>query len=56
MTRNQVRELENMNPGPPELDEFLVPMNMQQADKINENNDKQDPPADPKNPPPPEKK
>jgi hypothetical protein len=28
MTRNQVRELENMNPGPPELDEYLVPMNM----------------------------
>jgi HK97 family phage portal protein len=56
MTRNEARELDNMNAGPVELDEFLVPMNMQQADKINENNDKQDPPADPKNPPPPEKK
>jgi HK97 family phage portal protein len=34
ITRNQVRELENMNPGPPELDEFLVPLNMATADKL----------------------
>jgi HK97 family phage portal protein len=28
MTRNEVRELEDMNPGPKELDEFLTPLNM----------------------------
>lgn len=28
MTRNEVRELENQNPGPEELDEFLTPLNM----------------------------
>lgn len=32
MTRNQARELENMNPGPPELDEYLVPLNMRSSD------------------------
>jgi len=30
-TRNEVRREENMNPGGPELDEFLVPMNMTEA-------------------------
>ena len=28
VTRNEVREKENMNPGPAELDEFLTPLNM----------------------------
>lgn len=27
-TRNEARELEDWNPGPPELDEFMAPMNM----------------------------
>lgn len=34
MTRNQVREIENMNPGPPELDEYLVPLNLTEADQL----------------------
>lgn len=32
MTRNQARELENMNPGPAELDKYLVPLNMRDSD------------------------
>jgi HK97 family phage portal protein len=34
MTRNQVRELENQNPGPAELDEYLVPLNLTEADQL----------------------
>jgi len=31
MNRNEPRQFENMNPGPPELDEFLQPMSMKTA-------------------------
>lgn len=31
MTRNQARQKENMNPGPPELDKYLQPLNMTEA-------------------------
>jgi len=34
MTRNEVRRLENLNPGPKELDEFTVQMNMTTMEKI----------------------
>lgn len=34
LSRNEVRERENLNPGPPELDEFLVPLNMTESDKL----------------------
>lgn len=34
LTRNEVRSLENMNPGPKELDEFMVPGNMTSAKKL----------------------
>ena len=36
MNRNEVRALENMNPGPDELDEFLVPLNMSPAKPADE--------------------
>lgn len=32
LNRNEVRELEDRNPGPKELDEYLVPLNMAKAD------------------------
>lgn len=32
LTRNETRALEDLNPGPKELDEFLVPLNMAKAD------------------------
>lgn len=35
MSRNEVRELENQNPGPDELNEFLQPVNMQTAEQVN---------------------
>jgi HK97 family phage portal protein len=46
LTRNEVRELENMNPGPPALDEFLTPMNMNDPSRGQPPKDAP-PPADP---------
>lgn len=46
MNRNEVRALENMNPGPAELDDFLEPMNMQNPGDNNgspANKDAEDP-------------
>ncbi len=34
MNRNEVRELENLNPGGPEMDEFTVPMNLTTMEKL----------------------
>jgi HK97 family phage portal protein len=50
MTRNQVRELENQNPGPAELDEYLAPLNMATADKLDPTQEEQVP-APPTNDP-----
>ena len=36
MTRNQVRESENMNIDDPALDQYLVPLNMSTAGAANE--------------------
>ena len=46
LSRNEVREKENLNPGPPELDEFLVPLNMVASDQL------PDPTKEPATPPP----
>jgi HK97 family phage portal protein len=43
MTRNQVRELENMNPGPADLDVYLAPMNMTSSTRIDPNQEDQVP-------------
>lgn len=43
VTRNQVRELENMNPGPEQLDEYLAPLNMATADKLDPTTEEQVP-------------
>lgn len=37
--RNEVREADGLNPGPPELDEFLVPTNMVESDDLDEAGD-----------------
>lgn len=41
MSRNEVRALENQNPGPPELDEYLAPLNMATADKLDPTQEEQ---------------
>lgn len=43
MNRNEVRSLENLNPGPADLDEYLAPLNMATADKINPTEEEQVP-------------
>lgn len=43
MNRNEVRARENMNPGPPELDEFLEPQNMRPAGSMDEGADDRPP-------------
>jgi HK97 family phage portal protein len=47
MTRNEVRALENMNPGPAELDVFMVPANMTSADDLGVKSDPNVPNEDP---------
>jgi HK97 family phage portal protein len=42
MTRNEARIRDNMNKGPAELDKFLVPVNMAEADKLNQQQDTED--------------
>lgn len=44
MTRNEVRALENMNPGPKELDEFMSPLNLNDPSRQS----KPEPPPTPK--------
>jgi HK97 family phage portal protein len=58
MTRNEVREKENMNPGPAELDEFLTPLNMDDPGRAASGmpDPKPPTPANPRQPTPPERK
>ena len=55
MNRNEVRRLENMNPGPSELDEYLAPTNMTTAQLLTEPEPEPEPapalPSDPQQQP-----